>query len=231
MESYIEVVFIHNCLIHSISLTIANIFSRKVMSNLRFIQIVLCITLLPSILFLENNSWILMNEMICFLLFHNQIHTYFIFIGNRMLFQLIYFLLFEGTIQHLIFFPFTYSLLFICDFILFILYISLLIKAKYIVSEKDFICNFYILNKKYKGYIDSGNFATYQNIPIIFVKENIYEQIQCNPIFIHIQTIQDENQLEVKKTQIKMNHKTIEVLCGKGNISTYDAILNMKGIL
>lgn len=232
MNSYVEIVFLHNLLIHSISLTFANIFSRKIMSNLHFLQIIFFVTLLPSILFLENDSWIWIHEIILFLfLFHNREHTYLIFVGNRILFQLFFYLLFEGTIQHNQFFPFEYTRLFICDFILLFLYISLLLKAKYALSEKDFICTFIFNHKKYKGYIDSGNFATHKGLPIIFMKETLYNQISTSPILLEIQTIQNENIIEVKNTIIKINHKSIEVLCASMKDCTYDAILNMKGIL
>ena len=232
MESYIEIVLIHNLLIHSIALTIANIFSRKVMSNVQFVSIVLLITFLPSFLFLENDSWIWINEIFVFLvLFHNRTHTYLIFTGNRILFQLLFYFNFEGTIKHLLFFPFEYKTLFIFDFIILFLYMSLLIKTKYILSEKDFLCTFYLNKKKYKGYIDSGNFATFKGKPIIFIKENIYNQIQSIPIIIDIQTVQQDNQIEAKYTNIQMNHKNIEVYCSKVNNCSYDAILNMKGII
>lgn len=232
MNSYVEIVFIHNLLIHSIALTLANIFSRKVMSKKYFIFTALSITFLPSFLFLENDSWIWIHEIFIFLfLFKNRTHTYLIFVGNRILFHITYYLFFEGTIKHLQFFPFEYVPLFFFDLVLFILYMSLLVKAKYTLSEKDFICSFYLNNKRYQGYIDSGNLATYKGLPIIFMKENIYQQIESIPILMEIQTIQDENHIQAKKTVIKINNKMIEVYCAKVNACPYDAILNMKGIL
>ena len=232
MESYVEIVFVHNLLIHSIALTLANIFSRKVMSKHSFIIRVLFITFLPSFLFLKQDSWIWIHEIFLFLvLFHNRTHTYILFVGNRLLFHFIYYLFFEGTIQHLQFFPFEYQSLFITDFIVLFLYMSLLIKAKYTLSENDFMCPFYFNHKKYKGYIDSGNFATYHGIPIIFMKEEIYEQIQSEPIIIDIQTIQSDHETEAKQTCIQINHKEIDVFCAKAIECPYDAILNMKGII
>ena len=232
MNSYVEIAFIHNLLIHSIALTLANIFSRKVMSMTTFIFIVFTITFLPSFLFLNIDSWIWIHEICIFIfLFKDRTHTYLIFVGNRILFHILYYLLIEGSIQHLQFFPFEYPLLFIFDFILLFLYLSLLVKAKYRLSEKDFLCSFYLNHKKYKGYIDSGNLATYEGLPIIFIQENIYHQIESKPILLDIQTIQDENTIQAKHTFIKINNKTIEVYCAQVKNCTYDAILNMKGIL
>ena len=232
MESYVEIVFIHNLLIHSIALTIANIFSKKGMSSIHFMKIILLITFLPSFLFLENNSWIWINEILVFIfLFNNRTHSYLIFIGTRIIFHFFFYFFFEGTIKHLIFFPFTYSSLFLFDTILLFFYISLLLKAKYILSERDFLCTFHLNHKKYKGYIDSGNFASYKGIPIIFIKEKLYEQIQSSPIIIDVLTVQNENQVQAKKTEIQINNKTIEVYCAEVKDCTYDAILNMKGIL
>lgn len=232
MNSYVEIAFIHNLLIHSIALTLANIFSRKVMPKQTFIFTVLLTTLLPSFLFLENDSWIWIHEIFIFVfLFKDRTHTYLIFVGNRILFHITYYLLIEGSIQHLQFFPFEYGLLFIFDFILFVFYLSLLVKAKYTLSEKDFMCLFYLNNKKYKGYIDSGNLATYKGLPIIFIQEKIYQQINSRSILLNIQTIQDENYIQAKQTIIKINNKTIKVYCAQVKNCTYDAILNMKGIL
>lgn len=232
MNSYVEIAFIHNLLIHSISLTLANIFSRKVMSITTFICIVFTITFLPSFLFLKTDSWIWIHEICVFIfLFKDRTHTYLIFVGNRILFHIFYYLFIQGSIQHLQFFPFEYPLLFVFDFILLFLYLSLLVKAKYILSEKDFICSFYLNHKKYKGYIDSGNLATHKGLPIIFIQENIYHQIKSKPILLDIQTIQDENYIQAKHTFIKINNKKVEVYCAQAKNCTYDAILNMKGIL
>ncbi len=233
MESYVEIVFIHNLLIHAVSLTLSNIFSRKTMSKNHFLYILLLSTFLPSFLFLENDSWIWILEIFIFIFcFYNRTHSYLIFVGNRLLFLLIYYFFFEGTIKHHLFFPFSYSALFVFDFIVFFLYISLLMKGKFYLSENDFTCIFYLNNKKYKGFIDSGNFATYQSLPIIFIQDNIFNEIQSKCISVEIETMNHDSEIQAKETMITINKKIIRVLCTPlMRKCNYDAILNMKGIL
>lgn len=233
MESYVEVTFIHNLLIHSFSLTLSNVFSRKVMSKQHFLTILFMTTTLPCFLFVESKTWIWINEIFLFLfLFKNRNHTYLIFVGFRFLFHLFYYFFFEGTIYQLQFFVFNSKQVLFFDSLLLILYISVCCKLKYVFSEKDFVVKFKLKDKKYNGYLDSGNLATYQNIPIIFINEKIYESINDKMIYFNIQTISQCNKIEGKYTQIEMNHKKINVICAPMNHEyQYDAILNMKGIL
>lgn len=233
MESYVEVSFIHNLLIHALSLTLSNVLSRKVMSNQRFIGIVLMVSLLPSFLFIEFELWIWIHEMILFLLFFNKRnHTYFIFIGLRFSIHLFYYFMFEGTIYHLQFFVFEIGPVFLFDLFVLVMYLSILMKAKYHISENDFIYSFTLNDKTYKGYVDTGNLATFNNIPIIFIKQSIYEQLCCEFVFVPIQTIREIDDVEGKITHIIMNHKTIKVIICPMNVPyPYDALLNMKGIL
>ena len=233
MDSYVELTFIHNLLVHSISLTCACIYSRKIISHYKFICIILLTTLLPSFLFIENSTtFIWINEILLFLFqFKFLSSTYLCYVGCRFIFHIIFYLLFDGTIYHLQFFIFDEKVL-IFDIFVFIFYLSILLKIKYSMSEKEFIYPFILNHQNYLGYMDSGNFATYEHIPIIFIKEFIYHSLIHPAQEIFIETIQNTSCIEIKKIEIIINHKKQVVYCSPyDNDNTYDALLNMKGIL
>ncbi|MGN1344756.1 MAG: hypothetical protein ACI4U3_09255 [Traorella sp.] len=233
MESYIEITFLHNLLIHALSLTLSIIYSRKCMSKHRFFLIIGLLTSIQSFFFFDKMIYIIwLNEMIIFLfLFNYYISTYLLFIGWRFVFHGFYYLFFSGTIYHHQFFIFDEKVL-LFDLIVLILYISLLLKAKYHLSEYDFIYQFVLNHKKYQGYVDSGNLATYQNIPIIFIKDHIYQDLTNKKETLLIETIQNQNIIECKKAEIKIHHQKKIVYCSPiSNDYDYDALLNMKGLL
>ena len=232
MESYLELTFIHNLLIHSFSLTLSNIYSKKRIPKKHFIIILLCTTLLPSFLFIPYSSTIIwINEIILFLLFKYLISTYFYYIGFRVIFIIFFYLLFNGTVYHNQFFLFDHTVLYF-DCILFILYLSVLCKFKYLILEKEFVYPFVLNNKRYIGFMDSGNQATYHQVPIIFIKENIYNKLNESVENIEIETVNGINTIEVIKQRIDINSNKMNVYCAKlTNDFEYDALLNMKGIL
>ena len=232
MESYLELTFIHNLFIHSFSLTLSNIYSKKRISKKRFIVIILCTTLLQSFLFIPFSSTIIwINEIVIFFLFKYLLSTYFYYVGFRLIFVILYYLLFDGTIYHNQYFIFDNSTLYF-DCLLFVLYLSVLYKLKYIILEKEFIYPFVLNHNKYVGFMDSGNQATYNYIPIIFIKENIYNKLNSSIEMIDIETVSGMNTIEVIKSVIEINSNKIEVYCSKlDNDFKYDALLNMKGIL
>ena len=117
MESYVEITFMHNLLISAFSLTSSLVLSRKPMNRSHFWKILLMVTILPSFLFCENSmTWIWLNEIIMFLfLFKERNHTYLLFVTFRLLFHLIYYMLFEGVIYHLQFFVSDIFMVFLAD--------------------------------------------------------------------------------------------------------------------
>lgn len=232
MESYIELTLLHNLFIHCFSLSLSNIYSKKYMSKKLYWIIIISTTLLPSILFIPYSSTIIwVNEILIFVLFKYRITTYIYYVGFRLLFIIFFYSLFNGTIYHNQFFLFNLNALYF-DFILLIPYISLLTKVKFNIIENDFIYPFKLNNKKYIGYMDSGNQATFDHIPIIFIKENIFNQLNCKKIWIDIETIHGINQIETMKQEIVINSHKITVYCSKiSNDFEYDALLNMKGLL
>ena len=232
MESYIELTFLHNIFIHSFSLSLSNIYSKRYMSKKLFVLIILVTTLLPSILYIPYSSTIIwINEILIFLLFKNRISTYIYYVGFRLLFIILFYFIFNGTIYHNQYFLFDISALYF-DLILLILYISILCKIKYKIIENDFIYPFKLNNKKYIGYMDTGNQATYEHIPVIFLKESIFNQLDNNKILIDIETINGTNKVETIKQDITINSHKITVYCSKiSNDFEYDALLNLKGLL
>ena len=234
MESYVEFTFMHNLLISAFSLTCSLVLSRKPMHRIHFWKIILMVTVLPSFLFCEKSmTWIWLNEILMFLmLFQKRNHTYLLFITFRFLFHFIYYMLFEGVIYHLQFFVSDEPMIFVADIVLLFLYLILLLKGRYILSEKDFLYHFEMNHKRYTGYVDSGNLATYESFPIIFVKRSIYETIQAPSSFIQIEQITGVEKIQGIKGEIIMNHKRIKVVCCPLEEDyPYDALLNLKGIL
>ena len=80
--------------------------------------------------------------------------------------------------------------------------------------------------------MDTGNQATYKQIPIIFIKENIFKQLN-NPIeFVEIETVNGINIIETIKQEIIINSQKKSVYCAKiSNEYEFDALLNLKGLL
>ncbi|WP_294562791.1 hypothetical protein [uncultured Traorella sp.] len=234
MESYVEITFMHNLLISAFSLTSSLVLSRKPMNRSHFWKILLMVTILPSFLFCENSmTWIWLNEIIMFLfLFKERNHTYLLFVTFRLLFHLIYYMLFEGVIYHLQFFVSDIFMVFLADMVVGFFYLILLSKGRYHLSERDFLYCFEMNHKKYRGYVDSGNLATYRSLPIIFVKRSIYETIKAPATLILIEQVVGIEEVEGIKSEIIMNRKKIQVICCplEGDYP-YDALLNMKGIL
>ena len=234
MESYVEFTLMHNILISAFSLTCALIFSRKPMNKAQFWAILLMVTILPSFLFCEHStSWIWVNEIVMFLfLFKNRNHTYLLFVAFRFLFHLTYYLFFEGTIFHLQFFVSEEGSIFVADLMIFLIYLIILSKGKYHLSQKDFLYEFEMDHQSYLGYVDSGNLATYESIPIIFVKRSIFESICAPSLSLVIEHISGKEEIQGIKSEMILNHKKIEVICCPlDNDYPYDALLNMKGIL
>lgn len=234
MESYVEVSFMHNSLICACSLTCAIMLSKKPMSRQHFLKIILMTTLLPSFLFIEGSDmWIGVNEIMMFMLFfQHRSHTYLLFASFRFFFHLIYYLLFQGTICHLQFFIFDEYGVLCADLIVLIGYLALLLKGRYEWSQKDFLYPFELDHHQYLGYLDSGNLATYDSLPIIFVKESIYTALPNKPLYFWIEHVNGQEEVCGVRSEVILNHKKIKVICCPlSNDYPYDALLNMKGIL
>lgn len=234
MESYVELTFMHNYLILCISLTLSCICTKRRFKTITFLQIPLLLTFFASFIFFEYSEYLMIAiEIFCFIqYFKYKIHTYVLFISFRLIFHFLYIILFFGSIKHHQFFIFDEISVMLSDLFLLFMYGVLLCKAKYKIQENDFVIPFILNQKKYIGYIDSGNLATYHQIPIIFVKDKIYQLLHGENILIEIENVNQSKWINGKQENIMIDHKSSRVICCLlENDFKYDALLNMKGIL
>lgn len=234
MESYVEITLLHNLLILAFSLKLALIMTHKCFSNRKTVLICLSISTLSSFLFIEHSSWVIwvMEFLIFILAFYYYLSTYLVFIASRFLFHVLYMNLFFGTIYNHQYFVFEIKSVFLADMILLLIYKMMTHKAKYALCEHDFVVFFRLFHHTYKGYLDSGNLACYQTIPIIFVKDNLYEKFKTEPIYLDIDSVAQCEMLKGFPGEIIINRKKIKVICCRLSAQfPYDALLNMKGLL
>lgn len=233
MESYVEITFLHNILVLAVCLTLASLMTYQGMNKKRFFKILLMLTFFQSFVFLPVQSWVWINEIIVFLFFFKyRTHQYLLFIGFRFLFHLLYILCFDGTIYHCQFFVFDVQGVMSADLILAGFYFIVLFRGKTILAEKQFIREFEINHKKYRGYLDSGNLVTYETRPVIFLKREIYEQLNGNKVILPICHVSGESRVEGKKENMKIENKAVAVICCQiEDEYPYDALLNMKGMV
>lgn len=234
MESFVEVVFLHNYLFHALALSLSCIFSKRAFSRQQFHLVVFILTSFATFLFIdfsEQMMWFV--EMMLFVLFFkNKRSTYCLFMSFRFLLNLICFLLLQGSILNHQFFSFEIFPLFLMDVVVLFFYFVLYKKWKYVYQEKDFVREFILEKKKYVGYLDSGNLASIDAIPLIFIREEIYENLSGKKRNIEIVTIHEESWIEGIEKEIKLDGKKCFVLCCPMHHEyPYDALLNMKGIL
>lgn len=234
MESYVELSFMHNYLINCFALTLSLILSKRRMSWKRKHGVLLILTASASFLFVEHSLFYvtLIELCIAFIYFSHRMKTYLLYISVRLLFHGAYLFFFFGTFCHYQFFIFDELPVIISDCFLLIIYFSIILKYKITLSQDDFIIDFILENKHYKGYLDSGNLCTYYLLPVIFIKEDIYEQLDGERVTLFIQQVASVCEVGGIEKMITIDSKTSKVICCPlQHDYPYDALLNMKGLL
>lgn len=233
MESYIEVTFFHNALVNIFCLFLAHAWSFHHLSKQ---QIYSCLGLVMlSSCFFQPYAWmvILIGEILqlCFLYRHEE-SVYVGMIGLRFILNLYFFNTVEGTIYNGQFFVGSHQFLGIEWSVLIILCISIIIKGKNEVLEHFFIRTCYVEQIKCKGYLDSGNLLFIENKPVIFLNQQLFEQlIVPKKTLCDFQTVSEKQFQWGKECLFSFNRKTWQsVICLPMPQMEYDCLINMKGL-
>lgn len=206
MEVYIESVLLQQILLHGICFLSALIFVNKLLIKKEIIIYLILISLISFNLYIKLPSlFIYVILFFIHLLFYKKESI--LFYGSYMLsYHFFIFILLKinkySTFQYGLFMIYHFNHVWINMLCVSLIVLSYFIHAFFLkrnlaLKQLNYPVKFTYRGQSYqlKGYLDTGNKATYQGIPIIFMKTGIIQEVVCNTI--QIQTVSGENQLPI----------------------------------
>lgn len=95
------------------------------------------------------------------------------------------------------------------------------------VGQNNFIKFVYISNKKYIAYLDTGNFTTYNNLPVIYMNSKYLASIYNKIDIINVNSINGNKYIEVYDgPKIEVSNIKYKVIYAFVDDIPYDVILN-----
>ncbi|MEG0314070.1 MAG: hypothetical protein RR646_02275 [Erysipelotrichaceae bacterium] len=211
MESYVETIFITAFLLMLNSCMIGMYVSAKPLKFNTIILYAIINALIVSLSYFKGSLYfyIILSIVCMLLLFRNNIKTYIVAISTYILLNLSMYTILGNSI-HL----FTYASP-INDYSIIIYWIIMIISivllhycyGEYLVI-KSYIYNVELcaLNKRIKGYLDTGNLVMYNDKPIVFLDESYYEYYKRYSIqLLMIQTIECNHQISAIEAYIQID--------------------------
>ncbi|MFQ6861980.1 MAG: sigma-E processing peptidase SpoIIGA [Beduini sp.] len=206
MEVYIESIILQQILLHGICFLSALIFVNKLLIKKEIIVYLILISLISFNLYIKLPS--LMMYFIIFLihlLFYKK-ESFLFYCSYMISYHFFVFVLLKintySTFQHGIFIIYRFENLLINIVFLFIIIVCYLAHAFFLkrnlaLKQLYYPVQFTYRGKDYqlKGYLDTGNKATYQGIPIIFIKEGLLKEDSYETI--EIQTVNGYSDIKI----------------------------------
>ena len=218
METYVEISFMHQFMMIVMSLHVARVCIFSLFPTKYIFLYAFIISMMSHLLWIPYSSWIiLLIETCCFLTYFSEDKKLYVFAyAIRFLCMLSSFALYQGSFYNLTYMPpmdaFIYPLWF---------FFALIILLCHSVCANDYInenCIYPVTltfakhQIHIKGYLDSGNFATYQGRCIIFLdaKYDTYAT-NCSIEKIVVHTMNAESKIDCVLAHLQIAKKKEEV--------------------
>lgn len=235
LESYVEAAFILQFGILLISLQLTQAATLALLSMRQKLIYAFVVAFSGSFYFNEWQPVLILLIELCFLysFFYYKLSTYFLALMVRFLIIFTFYKLFMGTIANYQYFPPIYLNILPFIFIISIVFVSLLRKGNYRITQRNFLYELKINNDTVLGYLDSGNSFTIQGMPVIFVNLKVYEAIgKADIVHSIMHTIGNDHITGGKITQIQINGgekmKVVAVLCEEKFPMGANCLLNLR---
>ena len=214
METYIEISFMHQFLTIAMSLHLARLCVFSFFSSKIIFLYSLLISLFSHLLWFPYSGWfILLLETFCFITFFQADKKLYVFAyAIRFLCMLSSFVLYQGSFYNLTYMPpttaFIYPLWLFFGLIIMLCYS---VCANHYIEENCIYPVTLILNHQIlhlKGYLDSGNFASYQGKCIIFLDAKYVPYVTGSVIEkIVVHTMNQESIIDCVEAQLQFVSK------------------------
>lgn len=235
LESYVEAAFVLQFGIILLSLQLSQSATLALLVLRKKVIYAFVIAISGSFFFYEWQPTVILFIELCFLycFFYYQLSTYFLALIIRFLAIFSFYKLFSGTIANYQYFPSIHLNIFPFIVIFSIIFVSLLRKGNYRITQRNFLYELKINNEHALGYLDSGNSFMIQGMPVIFVNLKVYEAIgDADIIHSMMHTIGNDHITGGKITQIQIKGgekmKVVAVLCEEKFPMGANCLLNLR---
>lgn len=193
MESYVEIAFIHNFLTNVISVWMALYLIQKPLRGRRVIAYAFLSSFWSSFVF-HDAGWIVlfMIEAVSFtFVFYRQKALYLAALMFRWLWHATCFVLWEGSFHLGAFFPWVHTPIYFCWFLYAALFLYLYTHASTLMKQRFIYgCTIYADEPVHlRGYMDSGNFVSWNHLPVVFVCAEQRDRFKGKSCEIRVQSI------------------------------------------
>ena len=237
MDSYVEAAFILNGMINYAAVQIGCALTSVILSKKEKLCYVLIITSCGSFMFMQGSLMIMfLLETAFFLkLFYKTSQMYLVSIGFRFLMILSLIKWMDGSVHNLLFFPAVHVNL-LPVFLLYGLFLlALSRKWQVYFSMHHYMHEVYLDDMKVMGYLDSGNSAMAQGLPIIVASKDVYEMLkEEESSCVEVHTLTNKGSFAGKKAMLRYKSgKSIQVIVIMSEeklLLGADCLLNMNGV-
>lgn len=233
MESYIEIAWIINLLIclHAYQLGFA--YMNQYISHKKKVILSL-VSATVSVCSFYPYSWliIILYEISLLILFRYQIKAIFLSDWFRFLWIISYMIFHSGTLRYTAYFPSLEFPLTITTILILWLCIELVTQS-HKVRRRQFYVDIQIEDQWLKGYYDSGNLMMIHQLPCVFIKKDIYENVSSqSELSSRMHTMNQQSIIQGKVVMMmyrnKMKQKVVLIPTSKRLPGNCDCLLNMK---
>lgn len=238
MEAYIEIALIHHLFLLFIIFKFIKIITLKRIKQ-QAINTYIILSILIACCFNKHAFliWLLFEISACLFLFRNSIKVYFLMWGIRISVYLIIYLLGEVSFhQGIVFFNMNYNLylLFLCEIITFI-YLKTNRCYQLVLRQFTYYVMIYTPTPiSLKVYLDSGNFASYKQVPIMILDQKYEDRFKsCKSHKYYYHSINSDNLIDLYQCKISFNNEVSNVYVCFKSLSlknNYEGLLNIKMI-
>lgn len=235
MPSYIEITILLNFSIHYLSINLGCAFTSVILSRKTKLFYALMTSFFGSVLFFEGSlSVILFLEILFYLkYFYHHYEMYLAYLGIRLLHILSLMKILQGSVHNLLFFPNIHQKIGWILFIHSLILVCLSKKWRLLFSMRHYIYEVEINGLLLKGYLDSGNCAMHEGLPIVVVRQEVYDQLEEEEsLDIKVHTITNKGIFKGKKVMFCFKScpsRPIFVIASEHLLLNVDCLLNMKG--
>lgn len=206
MEVYIESILLLQLLVHGLCFLVALIFSNKLVDKKGILLYLILISFISLNVLFKLPSTLVYGYLFMIHLFYFKKDGFIFYLSYMLFYQFFIFILlqinpysiYQDSLiiiykwQHILLNTLLFSTLFIAYLIH-----AFVLKKQLVMTQLVYPVQFVYRGKAYnlKGYLDTGNKATYKGIPIIFIKEGIIDQQEDE--IIEVNTLNDVTQVAV----------------------------------